>query len=56
MSKLDVKALGKALLITGGFLIVVPTLSWLITKANPVVLFGVLVVAMVVFLYNIVKD
>jgi hypothetical protein len=56
MSKLDVKALGKALMVTGGILIVVPVLSWLITNANPAVLAGIMVVAMVFFFYNIIKD
>ena len=57
MSKLiDVKALGKALMVTGGILIVVPVLSWLITNANPAVLAGIMVVVMVFFFYNIFKD
>ena len=56
MSKLDVKALGKALMVTGGILIVVPVLSWLITNANPAVLAGIMVVVMVFFFYNIIKD
>ncbi len=56
MSKLNWKALGKALMFTGGLMVVVPAITWLVSKANPFVLLVFCLVVMVVFFYNIFKD
>ena len=56
MNKFNFGALGKALMFTGGLMVLVPTIAWLVTKANPIVLLVLVIIVMVVFFYNIFKD
>jgi len=56
MNKFNFGALGKALMFTGGLMVLVPTIAWLVTKANPIVLLVLAIIVMVVFFYNIFKD
>lgn len=54
--KIDKRALGVSLLLTGGTLFVTTLMAFLVQYANPMFLFALVIVALVVFFYFVFKD
>ena len=54
--KIDKRALGISLLLTGGTLFVTTLVALLVQYANPTFLFALVIVALVVFFYFLFKD
>ena len=54
--KIDKRALGVSLLLTGGTLFVTTLVAFLVQYANPMFLFALVIVALVVFFYFLFKD